>query len=85
MNKEEIKIICDTEDLYETCENMEQLFDYYLTLNIDYQKIKQENKQLKERIDNLKDELIKDRMEQFDDYVIYLLNKYLEMLGDSNE
>lgn len=51
MNKEELKIICDTEDLYETCENMEQLFDYYLQLAIEYHNLKQENQKYKEAID----------------------------------
>ena len=51
MNKEELKIICDTEDLYETCENMEQLFDYYLQLAIEYHNLKQQNQKYKEVID----------------------------------
>ena len=51
MNKEELKIICDTEDLYETCENMEQLFDYYLQLAIEYHNLKQKNQKYKEVID----------------------------------
>lgn len=41
--------------------------------------------QLQRKIDKLKDELEKDKMEQFDDYVIYLQEKYLSMLGENNE
>ena len=52
MNKEELKIICDTEDLYETCKNMEQLFDYYLQLAVEYHNLKQENKILRENAEH---------------------------------
>lgn len=34
---------------------------------------------------NLLNELIGDRMEQFDDYVIYLLNKYIGILKGEND
>lgn len=34
---------------------------------------------------NIRDELVGDRMEQFDDYVIYLQDKYLKILGESEE
>lgn len=33
-----------------------------------------------EIIDKLKNEMQKDKMEQFDDYVIYLIEKYLKIL-----
>lgn len=49
------------------------------------EQLQQENKQLKEQLDKLKNELEKDKMEQFDDYVIYLLEKYLSILGENNE
>ena len=55
MDKENIPVITDKEELYDKCENMEQLFDeYYLPLlDKHYSKVyelQQENKQLKERI-----------------------------------
>lgn len=58
MNKENIPVITDREELYDKCENMEQLFDkYYLPLlDKHYSKIyelQQENQQLKERYENL--------------------------------
>ena len=56
MNKEEnIPVITDKEELYDKCENMEQLFDkYYLPLLDKHYsktyKLQQENQQLKDRI-----------------------------------
>lgn len=35
-----------------------------------------------EKINNLKDKLIGDKMEQFDDYIIYLIESYLEILEE---
>lgn len=35
-----------------------------------------------EIIDKLKNEMQKDKMEQFDDYVIYLIEKYLKILEE---
>ena len=61
MNKEEhISVITDREELYDKCENMEQLFDkYYLPLlDKHYSKIyelQQENKQLKDNWIKLKE------------------------------
>ena len=42
------------------------------------------DEQLKHRdkIKQLKDKMIGDRMEQFDDYVIYLIESYLEIMGE---
>lgn len=38
------------------------------------------------KLNRLKDELVKDKMEQFDDYIIYLLNKYIDILDrDADE
>lgn len=56
MNKENIPVITDREELYDKCENMEQLFDkYYLPLlDKHYSKIyelQQENQQLKEQLE----------------------------------
>lgn len=35
-----------------------------------------------EKINKLKDKLIGDKMEQFDDYIIYLIESYLEILEE---
>lgn len=56
MNKEHIPVITDKEELYDKCENMEQLYDkYYLPLlDVYYRKtyeLQQENKKYKEVID----------------------------------
>ena len=55
MNKEDIPVITDREELYDKCENMEQLFDkYYLPLLYKHYsktyKLQQENQQLKEQL-----------------------------------
>ena len=65
MNKENIPIITDREELYDKCENMEQLFDkYYLPLLDKYYnkiyELQRENKQLKELIDKI-ESLIKSK------------------------
>lgn len=57
MNKENIPVITDREELYDKCENMEQLFDkYYLPLLYKhYSKVyelQQENNQLKEQLES---------------------------------
>lgn len=39
------------------------------------------NDYIEER-NKLKDKMIGDRMEQFDDYVIYLIESYLEIMGE---
>ena len=59
MNKEDIPVITDREELYDKCENMEQLFDkYYLPLLDKHYsktyKLQQENKKYKEVIDKVK-------------------------------
>ena len=56
MNKEHIAVITDREELYDKCENMEQLYDkYYLPLlDIHYRKsyeLQQQNQKYKEAID----------------------------------
>lgn len=60
MNKENIPVITDREELYDKCENMEQLFDkYYLPLLYKhYSKVyelQQENNQLKEQLEKEKE------------------------------
>lgn len=37
---------------------------------------------LENKINKLKEEMEKDKMEQFDDYVIYLIEKYLNILEE---
>ena len=59
MNEEKVPIITDRKEIYEKCENMQQLFDkYYLPLLIKHfeeiYELQQENQQLKEQINNLK-------------------------------
>ena len=56
MNKETIKVITDKEELYEYCENMEQLYDkFYLPLlDVHYRKtydLQQELKEAKNYVD----------------------------------
>ena len=57
MNEENILVITDREELYNKCENMEQLFDkYYLPLLDKHYsktyKLQQENARLKDKIEN---------------------------------
>ena len=59
MSEEDIPVITDREELYDKCENMEQLFDkYYLPLLDKHYsktyKLQQENKQLKDNWNKLK-------------------------------
>ena len=58
MNEENILVITDREELYNKCENMEQLFDkYYLPLLDKHYsktyKLQQENARLKEKIEKI--------------------------------
>lgn len=60
IEKEHIQVITDKEELYDKCDNMEQLYDkYYLPLlDIHYRKtydLQQENKQLKDNWNKLKE------------------------------
>lgn len=55
MNEENVLVITDREELYDKCENMEQLFDkYYLPLLDKHYsktyKLQQENARLKDKI-----------------------------------
>lgn len=59
MNEENIPVITDREELYDKCENMEQLFDkYYLPLLDKHYsktyKLQQENKQLQKELEKYK-------------------------------
>ena len=94
MKKKNIPVITDREKLYDKCENMEQLFDkYYLPLlDKHYSKVyelQQENKQLKQVIDKVK-ELIKDNIiETTYEYIgsnrIKVLQKLIMDNNDVNE
>ena len=58
MNEENILVITDREELYDKCENMEQLFDkYYLPLLDKHYsktyKLQQENARLKDKIEKV--------------------------------
>lgn len=58
MNEENVLVITDREELYDKCENMEQLFDkYYLPLLDKHYsktyKLQQKNKQLKDNYKQL--------------------------------
>lgn len=76
MNKEEIKVITDKEDLYDKCENMEQVFDnYYLPLlNIHYKKTYELQNDIKTL---LKENEAKEKVIKKQDYVINELEKWL--------
>ena len=87
MNEENILVITDREELYDKCENMEQLFDkYYLPLLVKHYsktyKLQQENARLKE-IEN-KLNFIKNRAKQgmsqenINKCAIQLVNSYLK-------
>lgn len=59
----------------------------YKKLQEDFEQIDNERNRLEakefkleNKINKLKDEMEKDKMEQFDDYVIYLIEKYLNIL-----
>ena len=72
MNKEEhIQVITDIKELYDKCENMEQLFDkYYLPLLDKHYsktyKLQQENKQLKDNWNKLKDFVSETKIKEFE-------------------
>lgn len=47
-----------------------------------YQELISKNTKLQVTLNKLKDKMIADKMEQFDDYIIYLLENYLDILGE---
>lgn len=58
MNEENVLVITDREELYDKCENMEQLFDkYYLPLLDKHYsktyKLQQENARLKDKLNDI--------------------------------
>ena len=77
MNKEEIKVITDKEDLYDKCENMEQVFDnYYLPLlNIHYKKTYELQNDIKTL---LKENEANEKVIKKQDYVINELEKWCD-------
>ena len=69
MSEEDIPVITDREELYDKCENMEQLFGkYYLPLLDKHYsktyKLQQENQQLKEKIKKLQFNLEYEKYEE---------------------
>lgn len=67
----------DVEKLLKECEECD--FEYMK------KKIKKQQQLLEQKdnkINKLKTEMQKDKMEQFDDYVIYLIESYLEILEE---
>lgn len=83
MNKEEIKVITDKEDLYDKCENMEQVFDnYYLPLlDIHYKKTYELQNDIKTL---LKENEAKEKVIKKQDYVINELEKWLKEYADKD-
>lgn len=66
---------------------IEHILSKYKKLQEDFEQIDNECNRLEakefkleNKINKLKDEMEKDKMEQFDDYVIYLIEKYLNVL-----
>lgn len=68
---------------------IEHILSDYKKLQEDFEQIYNECNRLEakefkleNKINKLKDEMEKDKMEQFDDYVIYLIESYLEIMGE---
>lgn len=66
---------------------LEHILSDYKKLQEDFEQIDNECNRLEakefkleNKINKLKDEMVSDKMEQFDDYVIYLIEKYLNIL-----
>lgn len=83
MNKEKIKVITDREDLYDKCENMEQVFDsYYLPLlDIHYKKTYELQNDIKTL---LKENEAKEKVIKKQDYVINELEKWLKEYSEKD-
>lgn len=67
--------------------SIKHILSDYKKIQEDFEQIDHECNRLEEKefklenkINKLKDEMQKDKMEQFDDYVIYLIEKYLKIL-----
>lgn len=74
-------------EIVELARMLEHILSDYKKLQEDFEQIDHECNRLEEKefklenkINKLKDEMQKDKMEQFDDYVIYLIEKYLKIL-----
>ena len=91
MDKENIPVITDREELYDKCENMEQLYDkYYLPLLCKHYsktyELQEENKKQKEVIDKLN--FIKNRknqgasQENINKMAIEFVNSYLKEVSE---
>ena len=93
MNKEHIPVITDREELYDKCENMEQLFDkYYLPLldkhysktyelQQESQKLQTEKEQMNSLVNSCQEEIrrLKKQLEQYQEEVCIL-----DMITDEN-
>ena len=76
-------------EIVELARMLEHILSDYKKLQEDFEQIDHECNRLEEKefklenkINKLKDEMQKDKMEQFDDYVIYLIEKYLKILEE---
>lgn len=63
-------------------EIIDKLQEEFKTVDHECFRLDEKGIKLKDKINKLKDEMQKDKMEQFDDYVIYLIEKYLKILEE---
>lgn len=68
--------------LLKICEIIDKLQEEFKTVDHECFRLDEKGIKLKDKINKLKDEMQKDKMEQFDDYVIYLIEKYLKILEE---
>lgn len=68
-------------NFYENDDTHKELYKLRKEIEEKTKSINRKNRLLK----NIRDELVGDRMEEFDDYVIYLQDKYLKILDESEE
>ena len=74
MSKEELLKLIDSINI----EEIDSItINYYIGKELANEAIKST-----EKINKLKDKLTGDKMEQFDDYIIYLIESYLEILEE---
>ena len=84
---EEWQEIINIEDETEREINMSMYFEEmpFKEIQTVLQLLEQKNKRIDDYIEErnkLKDKMIGDKMEQFDDYIIYLIESYLEILKE---
>lgn len=68
--------------LLKICEIIDKLKEEFKTVDHECFRLDEKEIKLKDKINKLKDEMQKDKMEQFDDYVVYLIEKYLKILEE---